>query len=76
MKQSFRSIIEDLGYQTNVTLLEEQLEDICESVVKACVELIDAHAQNMETYKFNDKAATARTCSGMILEYFDMKDKK
>lgn len=75
MKQSFQSIIEELGYQTTVPLTEEQLEDICESIVQVCVELIDAHAQNMETYKFDSKAITARTCSGIILEHFDMKDK-
>lgn len=76
MKQSFQTIIDELGYQKNTTLLEEQLEDICESVVNSCVELITAHATNMEAYNFTDKANTAHTCAGMILEYFDMKDKK
>lgn len=74
MKQPFQTIIDELGYQTNITLLEEQLENICESVVKECVELINAHAKNMEAYNFTDKANTAHTCAGMILEYFDMKD--
>lgn len=76
MKQPFQTIIDELGYQKNITLLEEQLEDICEAVVAECVELINAHAQNMDKYNFEDKARTAHTCTGIILEHFDMKEKK
>lgn len=75
MKTQFKRIVEELGYQTNITLSEEQLENVCEAVVKECIELINAHAHNMEVYNFTEKAQTAHSCAGMILEHFNMKDK-
>lgn len=42
MKPEFKKIIDDLGYQVNVTLLEEQLEDICVAVVQECARLIES----------------------------------
>lgn len=42
MKPEFKQIVEGLGYQLNVTLLEEQLEDICESVVIECAKMIES----------------------------------
>lgn len=40
MKPVFKNIVKDLGYQVNVTLLEEQLEAICEAVVLECTQMI------------------------------------
>lgn len=76
MKDSFKKIVDELGLQVNITLLEEQLESVCERVVLDCVELIDAHAQNMDKYNFEEKARTARSCAGMLLEHFNMKEKQ
>ena len=76
MKDSFKQIVNDLGLQVNITVLEEQLELVCERVVLDCVELINAHAQNMEKYNFEEKASTARCCAGMLLEHFNMKEKQ
>lgn len=42
MKPEFKKIVDDLGYQVNITLLEEQLEDICEAVVLECTKLIES----------------------------------
>lgn len=42
MKPEFKKIIEDLGYQANVTLLEEQLGDICEAVVLECTRIVES----------------------------------
>lgn len=42
MKPEFKKIVDDLGYQLNITLLEEQLEDICEAVVLECTKLIES----------------------------------
>lgn len=74
MKDPFKKIVEELGLKVNVTLVEDQLAAICERIVLDCVELIDAHACNMETYKFLDKAKTAHVCAGILLEHFEMKE--
>lgn len=42
MKPVFKKIVEDLGYQVNITLLEEQLEAICEAVVLECTQMIES----------------------------------
>ena len=42
MKPVFKKIVEDLGYQVNITLLEEQLEDICNAVVLECARMIES----------------------------------
>ena len=38
MKQQYKELIERLGYQRNITLLEEQLEDIMDAVVLQCAQ--------------------------------------
>lgn len=42
MKPVFKNIVEDLGYQVNITLLEEQLEAVCEAVVLECAKMIES----------------------------------
>lgn len=42
MKPEFKKIVQDLGYQVNTALLEEQLEDICDAVVLECARIIEA----------------------------------
>lgn len=42
MRPEFKKIVKDLGYQLNITLLEEQLEDICEAVVLECTRIIES----------------------------------
>lgn len=42
MKPEFKKIVEGLGYQLNITLLEEQLENICEAVVLECTRMIES----------------------------------
>lgn len=50
MKPEFKKIVEDLGYQVNITLLEEQLEDICEAVVKECTKLIETRESAVRSH--------------------------
>ena len=38
MKPKYTQIVKNLGYQLNITLLEEQLEDIMDAVVAECAE--------------------------------------
>ena len=42
-------------------------------IVEACSDLCLAHAASMEKYKFIEKARTANTCSGILLEHFKLK---
>ena len=72
MNKNFKRLIDKLGLQVNITLLEEQLELYSQEIVNECVTLLDAHAQNMEKYNFNDKAKTAHSCSGILLEHFGL----
>ena len=41
MKQQYKQIVENLGYQLNITLLEEQLEGIMDALVKECAQLAE-----------------------------------
>ena len=50
MKNKYKEIIKNLGYQLNITLLEEQLEDIMDAVVCECAEL----AETAEPYQTAD----------------------
>ena len=54
----------------------EEIEQFSKLIIGRCVDLITAHAANMEQYNFEDKARTARSCAGMILEHFEMKEKQ
>ena len=42
MHPEFKKIVNDLGYQLNITLLEEQLAEICEAVVLECTKQIES----------------------------------
>ena len=66
-------------------LLEESTSDIlgcvqvnqlqfAELIVRRCADIIYAHAESLEKYKFTDKANTAKSCGGMVLEHFGLKE--
>lgn len=70
MSTRISQIIKEQGF-----LPDGDLYEIAEVIARECAELINAHAQNMEKYNFEEKARTARSCAGMILEHFNMKGK-
>ena len=63
MNERYKQIVKDLGYQLNITLLEEQLEDIMNAVVKECAE-----------YCKNQKLAPSAFTGEDLKEHFGVKE--
>lgn len=51
-----------------------QMEELANRVVIECAALLYKHADALTSYKFTDRAYTANSCAGMILEHFGLKD--
>ena len=57
------------------TFPENALEVFAGELVKECSDLMYSHAHSLDQYRFTDKANTAKTCGGMVLEHFGLKEK-
>ena len=55
---------------------ENALEVFASELVKECADMMYSHAHSLEQYNFTDKANTAKSCGGMVLEHFGLKEKK
>lgn len=75
MNQNFEEIF---AKSTSDILGVKQVDHkkLAELIVQECASLIYKHAESLDTYKFTDKANTAKTCGGMLLEHFGLKEKK
>ena len=75
MRPEFKKLIQDLGYQTNITLLEEQLEEICLAVVQECATVIKANEtlvrNNTQTRGLADILQGTRA---NLLKHFNIED--
>lgn len=63
MKPQFKQIVKDLGYQLNITLLEEQLEDIMDALVIECAEFCK-----------NQKLTPSAFTGDDLMEHFGVKN--
>lgn len=78
MNKHFREVIKHSAlvknkHSNNYELTDEDITQLVRTVVQECSDLIKSHAKSLEAYNFKDKATTALTCSGIILEHFDIK---
>ena len=73
MNQEFKKIVDNLGYQLNITLLEEQLEDIMTAVVKECTTIIEQNYAGMPgTYAGAHNSAIVK-CKDSINKHFGLE---
>ena len=74
MKEIYKEIALKTGGSHYPEVGGQLLEQFADELVRSCAKLIESHADSLSAYKFNDKASTAKTCAGIILEHFGLKD--
>lgn len=82
MNNNLREIAEELNLvKWNGTTIEwvcdpEIIDQLAKEIVLCCKDIILAHADQLSAYHFVEKANTADSCAGMILEHFGYKEIK
>lgn len=73
MNNKLNQLMIDAGFTTPD--IASRADKLAELIVLECVSLLKLHARGLKSHGFEDKANTANTSAGILLEHFGLKDK-